>query len=91
VTGSIKLSLYKGNVDVVGRRSENSLYRNDVASFTMGAECDQKDAAGFIRILRAARARARAGQERWRDENVDRTFRIEQRRRLRSMAALVSL
>jgi argininosuccinate synthase len=51
VTGSIKLSLYKGNVDVVGRRSENSLYRNDVASFTMGAEYDQKDAAGFIRII----------------------------------------
>ena len=51
VTGSIKLSLYKGNVDVAGRRSENSLYRHDVASFTMGAEYDQKDAAGFIRII----------------------------------------
>jgi argininosuccinate synthase len=51
VTGSITLSLYKGNVDIVGRRSENSLHRADVASFTMGAEYDQKDAAGFIRIL----------------------------------------
>ena len=59
MTGSIKLALYKGNVDIVGRRSENSLHRPDVASFTMGAEYDQKDAAGFIRVLGlSARCRA---------------------------------
>ena len=51
VSGTVKLSLYKGNVDVVGRKSENSLYRMEIASFTMGAGYDQKDAAGFIRIL----------------------------------------
>jgi argininosuccinate synthase len=51
ITGIVKLSLYKGNVDVVGRKSENSLYRMDIASFTMGDGYDQKDAAGFIRIL----------------------------------------
>ena len=51
VSGTVKLSLYKGNVDVVGRKSENSLYRMDIASFTMGEGYDQKDAAGFIRIL----------------------------------------
>jgi argininosuccinate synthase len=51
MTGSIKLALYKGNVEIVGRRSENSQHRLDIASFTMGAEYDQKDAAGFIRIL----------------------------------------
>jgi argininosuccinate synthase len=51
VTGSIKLALYKGNVEVAGRASEHSLYRPDIASFTMGAGYDQKDAAGFIRIL----------------------------------------
>ena len=51
VTGSITLSLYKGNVDIAGRRSEHSLYRPAIASFTMGGEYDQKDAAGFIRIL----------------------------------------
>ena len=51
VTGSVTLSLYKGNIDVVGRKSENSLYRTDIASFTMGESYDQKDAAGFIRIL----------------------------------------
>jgi argininosuccinate synthase len=51
VTGAVKLSLYKGNVEVAGRVSENSLYRTDIASFTMGEGYDPKDAAGFIRIL----------------------------------------
>jgi argininosuccinate synthase len=51
VTGSVKLSLYKGNVSVSSRESENSLYRTDLSSFTMGDSYDQKDAAGFIKIL----------------------------------------
>jgi len=51
MTGSVTLSLYKGNVSVVSRESEHSLYRTDLSSFTMGDGYDQKDAAGFIRIL----------------------------------------
>ncbi len=51
VTGSVALSLYKGNVSVASRKSEFSLYRTDLSSFTMGQEYDQKDAEGFIRIL----------------------------------------
>jgi argininosuccinate synthase len=51
LTGSVTLSLYKGNVSIVGRESEYSLYRTDLSSFTMGESYDQKDAAGFIRIL----------------------------------------
>jgi argininosuccinate synthase len=51
MTGEITLSLYKGNVSVVSRASEHSLYRTDLSSFTMGDSYDQKDAAGFIRIL----------------------------------------
>jgi len=51
VTGSVVLSLYKGNVSVVTRKSENSLYRTDLSSFTMGDSYNQKDAEGFIRIL----------------------------------------
>jgi argininosuccinate synthase len=51
VTGSVALSLYKGNVSVVNRKSEYSLYRTDLSSFTMGDSYDQKDAEGFIRIL----------------------------------------
>ncbi len=60
VTGSVKLSLYKGNVNVVGRASEFSLYSNELSSFTMGDTYDQKDAKGFIQILGLpARTRAR--------------------------------
>jgi argininosuccinate synthase len=51
VTGTVTLSLYKGNISVVSRKSEYSLYRTDLSSFTMGESYDQKDAAGFIRIL----------------------------------------
>ena len=64
ITGSITLSLYKGNVAVVSRRSEFSQYRNDLAAFTMDDSYDQKDAEGFIRILGLpARSRARARLE----------------------------
>lgn len=51
VTGKVTLSLYKGNVAVVSRESQNSLYRTDLSSFSMSDSYDQKDAAGFIRIL----------------------------------------
>jgi argininosuccinate synthase len=51
VTGTVRLGLYKGNVQVLGRRSASSLYRTDLSSFTMGEGYDQKDAGGFIRIL----------------------------------------
>ena len=63
MTGTITLSLYKGNVSIVSRESEYSLYRTDLSSFTMDDSYDQKDAAGFIRILglpSRSRARARA-------------------------------
>jgi len=61
VTGSVTLSLYKGNVSVVSRKSPHSLYRTDLSSFTMGAGYDQKDAEGFIRILGLpSRCRAQA-------------------------------
>jgi argininosuccinate synthase len=64
ITGSVTLELYKGNVAVVSRQSENSLYRTDLSSFTMGESYDQKDAAGFIRILGLpARSRAKIKQE----------------------------
>ena len=64
MTGSITLSLYKGNVSIVSRESEYSLYRTDLSSFTMDDSYDQKDAAGFIRILGLpSRSRARARVE----------------------------
>ena len=51
VSGNVKLKLYKGNVIVAGRTSPNTLYRPDLASFTMGASYNQRDAEGFINIF----------------------------------------
>ena len=64
VTGTVTLSLYKGNISVLSRKSDYSLYRTDLSSFTMGDSYDQKDAAGFIRILGLpSRSRAALEQE----------------------------
>jgi len=50
VTGEVTLKLYKGTIEPVCRKSPNSLYSLDIASFTMGASYDQKDALGFINL-----------------------------------------
>jgi argininosuccinate synthase len=50
-TGEVTLRLYKGNVDPVSRVSANSLYSLNIASFTMGADYNQKDARGFINLV----------------------------------------
>jgi argininosuccinate synthase len=51
VTGEVALRLYKGNIEPVSRKSPYSLYSLNIASFTMGAEYDQKDALGFINLI----------------------------------------
>lgn len=51
VSGEVTLRLFKGNLEPVSRRSPNSLYSLNIASFTMGAEYDQKDALGFINLV----------------------------------------
>jgi argininosuccinate synthase len=51
VTGWVKLKLYKGNVIVVGRSSDNSLYREDFATFGQEDVYDQQDAVGFITLF----------------------------------------
>jgi argininosuccinate synthase len=50
-TGEVTLRLYKGNIEPVSRKSPWSLYSLDIASFTMGASYDQKDALGFINLI----------------------------------------
>jgi len=64
VTGTVRLKLYKGNVDVVGRSSLYSLYSESLVTFEddKGAY-DQKDAAGFIK-LNALRLRTLAMRKR---------------------------
>ena len=59
VTGTGRVKLYKGNCDVVGRKSPVSLYNPDLATFEADTVYDQKDAEGFIR-LNALRLRAGA-------------------------------
>jgi argininosuccinate synthase len=51
VTGEITMRLFKGNLEPVSRKSPNSLYSLNIASFTMGADYDQKDALGFINLI----------------------------------------
>jgi argininosuccinate synthase len=50
VTGTVGLELYKGNVNVITRSSPNSLYRTNLASFSM-AGYNPKDAEGFINLF----------------------------------------
>ena len=51
ITGWVKFKLYKGNVIVIGRYSDNSLYREDFATFGKEDVYDQKDAVGFINLF----------------------------------------
>ncbi len=64
VTGTARIKLYKGNAVIVGRKSANSLYSDDLVTFEddKGAY-DQRDAEGFIR-LNALRLRTLAMRER---------------------------
>lgn len=50
VTGEARLVLYKGTVRIVGRRSPNSIYDADVATFEADEVYDQADARGFINL-----------------------------------------
>lgn len=51
VNGRVRLKLYKGNVIVVGRDSENSLFDEDIATFEEDAGAyNQGDAEGFIKL-----------------------------------------
>ncbi len=50
VSGTVRLKLYKGNVYPVGRKSPNSLFRMDLATFEHDEVYNQADATGFIRL-----------------------------------------
>ncbi|SEN49633.1 argininosuccinate synthase [Paracoccus alcaliphilus] len=51
VTGTVRLKLYKGSVNTVGRWSDHSLYSEKHVTFEDDAGAyDQKDAAGFIKL-----------------------------------------
>jgi argininosuccinate synthase len=50
-SGEVTMRLYKGTLQPVSRKSPYSLYALDIASFTMGAGYDQRDARGFINLI----------------------------------------
>jgi argininosuccinate synthase len=69
VSGVVKLELYKGNVSILGRRSENSLYDETIATFEDDAGAyQQRDAEGFIK-LNALRMRVAASKGRRQSSN----------------------
>jgi argininosuccinate synthase len=59
VTGTARVKLYKGTCTLTGRKSKQSLYRLDIATFEEDEVYNQKDAEGFIR-LNALRLKIRA-------------------------------
>ncbi len=50
VSGVVRVELYKGNCRVLGRKSDESLYSEDFATFEDDDVYSQKDAEGFIRL-----------------------------------------
>ena len=53
VTGEVRVSLYKGSVQINGRRSPVSIYSEALSTFEDGGAedtYDQRDAGGFIRL-----------------------------------------
>ena len=64
VNGKVRVKLYKGNVSVVGRKSDQSLFDESIATFEDDAGAyNQKDAEGFIK-LNALRMRIAANKGR---------------------------
>jgi argininosuccinate synthase len=50
VSGVVKVKLYKGNVIILGRKSPNSIYDENLASFESNTNYNQADAEGFIKL-----------------------------------------
>ncbi|NTU58735.1 MAG: argininosuccinate synthase [Chlorobiaceae bacterium] len=50
VTGLVRIKLYKGSMSLLGRNSPNSLYNEELATYTEADTFNHKAAAGFIHI-----------------------------------------
>ena len=50
VTGLVKIKMYKGNLRVVGRKCENSLYNKDMITYGDNSVFDQTMSLGFIKL-----------------------------------------
>lgn len=63
VNGTVRMQLYKGTVQVTGRKSTQSLYNEEYVTFEDDQVYDQRDAEGFIK-LNALRLRLAAWRHR---------------------------
>lgn len=50
VNGTVRVKLFKGNVICEGRKSPNSLYDENLATYTVADSFDSEAAAGFIKL-----------------------------------------
>jgi argininosuccinate synthase len=50
VNGTVRVKLYKGNCAVVGRKSPDSMYKKELATYEKGDVFDQSLAKGFVEI-----------------------------------------
>lgn len=50
VSGTVRVKLFKGTATIVGRKSVNSLYNEDLATYGSGDQFDHKAAEGFIYV-----------------------------------------
>ena len=50
VSGTARIKLYKGHAQIVGRKSDHSLYRHELATYEEGDQYDSSAALGFIKI-----------------------------------------
>ncbi len=50
VTGDVRVKLWKGTVNAVGRQSDWSLYSHALATYSSGDQFDQSAAQGFIKL-----------------------------------------
>jgi argininosuccinate synthase len=51
VTGQVRMKLYRGSSQVVGRKAPEQLYRMELATYGRGDQFDQGAAAGFIKLF----------------------------------------
>ena len=64
VSGTVRLKMYKGLLRVVGRKSDNSLYNKNTATYGPDSTFDQRKAAGFVELWGAQSAEANRLQNR---------------------------
>lgn len=50
VTGTVRLSLFKGNIIIEGRKSPHSLFNKNIVTFEKDSVYNQRDAEGFIKL-----------------------------------------